>query len=439
MEFREPARDARWELVERIASSPQFDKAPRVRDFFLHVCCEALGGRPENLTEQHIGVAVFGRKEGYNPADDSLVRVQARQVRLRLQEYFRAEGREEALVIDIPKGGYTPVFRDRNSAPETAPPARSHADAADEGLLAHLRRALREHTVAVAVPAVLAAACIALTVQNWNLRQRVEAVRVQFVPSPAPWLLTAAFDKATPVTVVLPDAAYGTFQGLSGHLLTLEHYLDPGYPASVQGLLPGDARWVRTIGARPLTSYSEALIAQQMGQMAAARGWRFSIRHSRDLKMRDLARGNFILVGSSMSNPWVSLYEKDLAFQSRWDVPGDVLGFRDTAAHEKAEPFYASGGRNGEPGVAYAVVALIDKSDAGSGGSRALILEGTNMEATEAAWNFVSAGVAQPALPAGVSMPSIKPGARCQVEFLLETKAMAGSPGAFTVRKLYSR
>jgi hypothetical protein len=286
----------------------------------------------------------------------------------------------------------------------------------------------------VAVAAVLALACLVLAVQNWGLRQRAAAPAAPASARGA-WLLSAFFDKAAPVTVILPDAAYGTFQGISGDRFTLENYLDPAYPGSVQSVIPGDGRWVRSIGARPLTSYSEVLIAQQMGQMAATQGWHFIIRYGRDLKMRDVAKGNFVLLGSSMSNPWVSLFEKEMAFQSHWDVPGDVLGFRDTAAQDKAEPFYASGGRNGEPGVAYAVVALIDKSD----GSRALILEGTNMEATEAAWNFVSAGLAEPALPAGVRMPSMKPGERCRVEFLLETKAMAGSPGAAVVRKMYSR
>ena len=33
----------------------------------------------------------------------------ARQLRLKLKEYFDDEGRTESLVIDIPKGGYVPV------------------------------------------------------------------------------------------------------------------------------------------------------------------------------------------------------------------------------------------------------------------------------------------------------------------------------------------
>jgi hypothetical protein len=51
-----------------------------------------------------------------------LVRVQVSQLRKKLQEYFSEEGRDEPLVIEIPKGNYVPVFRPRADALlETAP------------------------------------------------------------------------------------------------------------------------------------------------------------------------------------------------------------------------------------------------------------------------------------------------------------------------------
>src|SRR5260370_7428079 len=43
--------------------------------------------------------------------EDSSVRVPARQLRLKLHEYFNEEGRNEPLILDIPKGSYAPVFR----------------------------------------------------------------------------------------------------------------------------------------------------------------------------------------------------------------------------------------------------------------------------------------------------------------------------------------
>jgi hypothetical protein len=65
---------------------------------------------PEDATEQQIGIQVFQRSPGFNSSEDSIVRSQARLLRLKLAAYFKAEGACEPLVIEIPKGHYLPVF-----------------------------------------------------------------------------------------------------------------------------------------------------------------------------------------------------------------------------------------------------------------------------------------------------------------------------------------
>ena len=77
---------------------------------------------PEDATEQQIGIHVFQRPPGYNSSQDSIVRSHARLLRKKLEEHFANEGVEEALVIEIPKGQYLPVFRPVE-APFVASPA----------------------------------------------------------------------------------------------------------------------------------------------------------------------------------------------------------------------------------------------------------------------------------------------------------------------------
>ena len=45
------------------------------------------------------------------------MRVQARRLRTRLARYYREEGNSDELIVDLPKGGYAPVFRTRDDAP----------------------------------------------------------------------------------------------------------------------------------------------------------------------------------------------------------------------------------------------------------------------------------------------------------------------------------
>src|SRR5437764_5595485 len=103
--------DERWQLVHRIISSPPFQKSGRLRDLLQYVTEQTIRGYAHELTEQHIGEAIFHKPLGYSPLEDSSVRVHARQLRLKLHEYFDGVGRDESLVVEIPKGTSAPVFR----------------------------------------------------------------------------------------------------------------------------------------------------------------------------------------------------------------------------------------------------------------------------------------------------------------------------------------
>jgi hypothetical protein len=102
--------DIRWELVQRVIESPHLIGSARLRDFLLHVTACVIRETPEDATEQQIGIQIFQRSPGFNSSEDSIVRSQARLLRLKLSAYFKAEGAFEPMVIEIPKGHYLPVF-----------------------------------------------------------------------------------------------------------------------------------------------------------------------------------------------------------------------------------------------------------------------------------------------------------------------------------------
>src|ERR1700694_5766400 len=113
--------DKRWQLGQRIVSSPPFQKSTRLRDLLQFVTEQTIRGHAHELTEQHIGNALFHKPSDYSPLEDSSVRVHARQLRLKLHEYFNEDGRNETLILEIPKGAYAPAFR-TVTKPPTPPP-----------------------------------------------------------------------------------------------------------------------------------------------------------------------------------------------------------------------------------------------------------------------------------------------------------------------------
>ena len=110
--------DPRAELVSRIAASSHFRSAPRLRELLIYISERSLRDDTESLTEQQIGIHVFRRSPGYNCSEDSVVRTQARQLRLKLDAFFASDGRTEPMVVRIPKGHYVLSFEDKNDVGE---------------------------------------------------------------------------------------------------------------------------------------------------------------------------------------------------------------------------------------------------------------------------------------------------------------------------------
>ena len=72
---------------------------------------DTLAGDAGELKESVIGVKVFERDASYDPRIDPIVRVMAGRLRSRLDQYYAAEGRNDPVRIDFPKGSYVPQFR----------------------------------------------------------------------------------------------------------------------------------------------------------------------------------------------------------------------------------------------------------------------------------------------------------------------------------------
>ncbi len=111
--------------MERVLASPGFLRNERMRRFLRFLAERHLEGSDNQLKESVIAVEVFGRKPDHDPSQDSIVRTEAGRLRSRLAEYYLGEGKDDAIVIELPKGGYTPVFSLRAPASQPALPEKA--------------------------------------------------------------------------------------------------------------------------------------------------------------------------------------------------------------------------------------------------------------------------------------------------------------------------
>jgi hypothetical protein len=108
--------------LERILQSPGFARNERLSRFLRFVVEEHLDGKDHELKESVIAVEVFRRRPDFDSRLDPVVRTEAIRLRVRLRDYYLKDGKADELVIELPKGGYVPRFREiAETQPFTVP------------------------------------------------------------------------------------------------------------------------------------------------------------------------------------------------------------------------------------------------------------------------------------------------------------------------------
>jgi len=103
------------EELARILASEGFANSPRLGRLLSYIFEKSLAGDREALKEYAIGLDVFDRDPSFDPKVDSIVRSTARQLRLKLAEYYQAEGQDSGVRIVLPKGSYLAEFQERQA------------------------------------------------------------------------------------------------------------------------------------------------------------------------------------------------------------------------------------------------------------------------------------------------------------------------------------
>lgn len=108
--------------LERVLASETFANAGRHSRLLRYVAERTLAGEGDQLKEYVLGTEVFDRADSYDPRIDTIVRVEARRLRQRLDEYYAKTGSADPVVISIPRGTYVPTFERRQVSPDQLAP-----------------------------------------------------------------------------------------------------------------------------------------------------------------------------------------------------------------------------------------------------------------------------------------------------------------------------
>jgi hypothetical protein len=411
--------DARWKLALRVTAAPCFKRAARLRQFLLYICQKAITNQLEDVREQEIGKAVFGRKPEYNSGEDNIVRVEARELRKRLEIFFSTDGRDELTIIRIPKGSYVPLFEPRHldtpSLGESSTAALiPFVNKASDATKGNRRSGLLIRLLLITVIALSATSA-------WLLQQYSQLRRnlTQFRESAAPeknGLWPLLFDSEHQTLMVLSDTCWAQVGGWLGRPLSLSDYLSHEYLNSQK------SPEIQRMTLCNYTDMADATIVSKVMQAAYPYSRKLSIRSARTLEVQDLKTQNLILVGGPRANPWVEEFEGQLPFVDEFD--SSIGTFYTSRSPHPGEPArFVSTGKDGSWEETFGTVSLLPNLNHHG---NVLIIAGNVAEGTEAAGDFVCDPTFVAKLRKHLHLGTNDPIPHFQL--LLKVSALPGSP-----------
>lgn len=164
-----PSKAEVRETMRRILASRHFINAPTKQRFLQLICESYLDGRASELNEYMIGCELYDRDDNYNPALDPIVRVGAHGLRKRLESYYKGEGKNDEVILEIPHGSYAPSFIRRSAQQEGPEPAKADLDAPGSSAF------IEKHSKTLLNLLVISLLIITLTLAYSNTQLRLES------------------------------------------------------------------------------------------------------------------------------------------------------------------------------------------------------------------------------------------------------------------------
>jgi hypothetical protein len=107
--------------IQRILQSKAFRTSEIHRTLLSYLAEKSVSGTADGLKEYTVGLDVFAKPDTYDPRQESTVRMHVARLRQKLGQYYRTEGVEDPILVDLPKGGFKVTFEPREVRPEAIP------------------------------------------------------------------------------------------------------------------------------------------------------------------------------------------------------------------------------------------------------------------------------------------------------------------------------
>ena len=447
--------------VQEIIDGPAFKGSPRSVLFLKHVVSKVIAGDYESLKERMIGSELFGRSPSYATGEDAIVRVTANHVRKRLAQHYSRYRTASDFRIKLHSGSYIPEivcedqsklgYRDDDTphGSKLAPPGTvSHQDSESASVSAQDLVPITQ-----AIPTVATAPAHAQSRRRWltlivllgasslllfclllyaimllrSAPGKAVHVSVRAVAPPEfPW--SVFFSSPNPTHLITSDTDLVAIQNITHSPVSVSDYANHNYIPESKSLPSQIKEICSTFMRGDKVSASEMHVVTGIKALAQSNSREIDVQTARSLEFFNLKTDdNFIFLGSPRSDPWFSLFDKQLDFRFVSDKEG-LESVRDVHPRGDEQSSYIPTSKHGRTGYSYAIVALVQNPNQNG---QVLLLSGTNAGGTMAAGKLVTD---LPRLSMTLRNCGISPSTSLKhFELLLRVNMMASSAGEYDV------
>jgi hypothetical protein len=300
-------RDEKVEQLDRLLASRTLHGSESLKGFLRFVVTRAIDNGEGSLKEYIIATEVFGRSSNYDSRNDSVVRVQAGRLRSKLQEYYSTEGKDDSILIELPKGHYTPTFsslKEKNgeSGSETLA-AAPHIEIAAPPVLGNTRNTF--------VIGGLILFSLTLAYFAFNYRSEAQGLRHAFGPRGVEAedlkIITPVWGdflrSSKPTLVTFSNTL---FQGTAETGMKLLKPLDSDDPSADPSALSNTAAAAAKAGGQAVTEHytgvGEVMGIYALGDFFYGLGHSIRVKRSLMLNWDDLKAEDIVFLGSPAEN-----------------------------------------------------------------------------------------------------------------------------------------
>jgi TolB-like protein len=105
-----PTEESVRQELEKILTSPQLVSSPILQNFLRFIVEKTLAGESTSLKAYRVATEALGKDVDFDPNLDPAVRILAGRLRRSLAHYYQERGKNDAVLIDLPRGAYVPGF-----------------------------------------------------------------------------------------------------------------------------------------------------------------------------------------------------------------------------------------------------------------------------------------------------------------------------------------